>query len=159
MWPDKPLILGLRCDVARRNDSDKPVSTIEHNQAMHEVLLHDERRVRDRLIVVNAKAWFPFCGSSHFSEVLPFQRAKLGKKERINFEFLKLRAEGETPNKPLDLVRHRYSEFAPKATSRPSQSLTTNSREFHGVLARARVNSTPRGAYSAYSASTSSTNT
>src|SRR5690242_7312737 len=51
-----------------------------------------------------------------------------------------------------------YSEFAPNANRRPSQCLTTNSRECHGVLARTRVNSTPRASYSAYSASTSSTN-
>jgi hypothetical protein len=51
-----------------------------------------------------------------------------------------------------------YSGFAPKASRRPSQSFTTNSRERQGVLASARVNSTPRLAYSAYSASASSTN-
>src|SRR5437660_8433341 len=49
-------------------------------------------------------------------------------------------------------------KFAPKASRRPSQSFTTNSRECHGVFASARVNSTPRAAYSAYSASASSTN-
>src|ERR1700721_47359 len=48
--------------------------------------------------------------------------------------------------------------FAPKASRRPSQSLTTNSRERHGMLASARVNSRPRAAYSAYNASASSTN-
>ena len=38
--------------------------------------------------------------------------------------------------------------FAPKASRRPSQSFTTNSREFHGMLASPRVNSTPTAAYS-----------
>jgi hypothetical protein len=53
---------------------------------------------------------------------------------------------------------HRYSGFAPKASRRPSQSFTTNSRERQDVSASARVNSTPRLAYSAYSASASSMN-
>jgi len=39
--------------------------------------------------------------------------------------------------------------FAPKASRRPSQSFTTNSRECHGMLASPRVNSTPWAAYSA----------
>jgi phosphoenolpyruvate phosphomutase-like protein len=34
-------------------------------------------------------------------------------------------------------------KFAPKASRRPSQSFTTNSRECHGVLASPRLNSTP----------------
>ena len=40
-------------------------------------------------------------------------------------------------------------KFAPKASRRPSQSFTTNSRECQGVLPSSRVNSTPRAAYSA----------
>ena len=43
-----------------------------------------------------------------------------------------------------------YSTFAAKASKRPSQSFTTNSPECQGVSARARVNSTPRLAYSAF---------
>ena len=39
--------------------------------------------------------------------------------------------------------------FAPKASNRPSQSFTTNSREFQGMLPSPRTNSTPRAAYSA----------
>ncbi len=42
-----------------------------------------------------------------------------------------------------------YSGFAPKASRRPSQSFTTNSREPQGVSPRPRVNSTPRLANSA----------
>jgi hypothetical protein len=42
----------------------------------------------------------------------------------------------------------RY-KFEPKARRRPSQSLTTNSRERHGMSASSRVNSTPLDAYSA----------
>jgi hypothetical protein len=42
-----------------------------------------------------------------------------------------------------------HYKFEPKASSRPSPSFTTNSREFHGMLARPRVNSTPCAAYSA----------
>ena len=44
---------------------------------------------------------------------------------------------------------HEESRLAPKASRRPSQSFRTNSREFHGMLATSRVNSTPRAAYSA----------
>src|SRR5262249_10264366 len=51
-----------------------------------------------------------------------------------------------------------YFRFAPKASRRPSQSFTTNSRECQGVFARPRVNSTPRVANSAKSASASSMN-
>ena len=48
------------------------------------------------------------------------------------------------------LVRSVWAyKLAPKATKRPSQSFTTNSREFHGMLPSSRVNSTPRAAYSA----------
>jgi hypothetical protein len=43
--------------------------------------------------------------------------------------------------------RENYG-FAPKARRRPSQSFTTNSRDFHGMLATCRVNSTPRATYS-----------
>src|SRR5260370_38603359 len=39
--------------------------------------------------------------------------------------------------------------FAPKASRRPSQSFTTNSRLCHGMLPSPRVNSTPWAAYSA----------
>ena len=46
-------------------------------------------------------------------------------------------------------VRRGYSGFAPKASRRPSQSFTTNSRECQGVLERPRVNSTLRVANSA----------
>jgi hypothetical protein len=44
--------------------------------------------------------------------------------------------------------KHRYKS-EPKASRRPSQSFTTNSRVCHGVLASSRVNSTPLAAYSA----------
>src|SRR6266481_9894571 len=47
--------------------------------------------------------------------------------------------------------------FAPKASRRPSQSFTTNSRQCQGMLPSPRVNSTPWAAYSACSASASST--
>src|SRR5580704_5056591 len=47
-------------------------------------------------------------------------------------------------------VRHEPGyNFAPKASSLPSQSFTTNSRVCHGVSTSPRVNSTPRDAYSA----------
>jgi hypothetical protein len=39
--------------------------------------------------------------------------------------------------------------FAPKASRRPSQSFTTNSRQCHGMLPSRRVNSAPWAAYSA----------
>jgi hypothetical protein len=51
-----------------------------------------------------------------------------------------------------------YFGSAPKASRRPSQSFTTNSRESQGVLSRPRVNATPQAPYSAKSASASSTN-
>ena len=40
-------------------------------------------------------------------------------------------------------------KFEPKASRRPSQSFTTNSRECHGMLPSSRVNSTPLAVYSA----------
>jgi hypothetical protein len=43
----------------------------------------------------------------------------------------------------------RDYRFAPKASRRPSQSFTANSRMCHGVLASPRLNSTPWAAYSA----------
>jgi len=51
-------------------------------------------------------------------------------------------------NSPEATPLQRY-RFAPKASRRPSQSFTTNSRECHGVLPSPRVNSTPWPAYSA----------
>jgi hypothetical protein len=42
-----------------------------------------------------------------------------------------------------------FYRFAPKASRRPSQSFTTNSRQCHGMLPSPRVNSTPWAAYSA----------
>ena len=50
-------------------------------------------------------------------------------------------------------------KFAPKASRRPSQSFTTNSRGCQGVFASPRANSTPRASYSAYSESTPSMST
>src|SRR5579871_5372526 len=48
------------------------------------------------------------------------------------------------------LVDHASLNFvAPNASSRPSQSFTTNSREFHGISPSPRTNSTPFAAYSA----------
>src|SRR5216684_3540425 len=52
----------------------------------------------------------------------------------------------------------RSYRFAPKASRRPSQSFTTNSRLCQGMLPSPGVNSTPWAAYSAKSASASSTN-
>jgi hypothetical protein len=49
----------------------------------------------------------------------------------------------------LEPEDERGYKFAPKARRRPSQSLTTNSRECQGMLARPRANSTSRAAYSA----------
>src|SRR5258708_10931036 len=57
----------------------------------------------------------------------------------------------------VDYTKKTDYKFAPKASRRPSQSFTTNSRERHGVFASPRVNSTPLAAYSAKSASASST--
>src|SRR5687768_13374406 len=45
--------------------------------------------------------------------------------------------------------RRAYSGLAPKASKRPSQSFTTNSRDCHSVFASPRVNSTPRATNSA----------
>jgi len=51
----------------------------------------------------------------------------------------------------FELLRIHYGKdkFAPKASRRPSQSFTANSRVCQGVLPSPRVNSTPRAAYSA----------
>ncbi len=46
-------------------------------------------------------------------------------------------------------LRKSHYKFDPKASKRPSQSFTTNSRDCHGVLASSRTNSTPLAAYSA----------
>src|SRR5271170_5761528 len=43
----------------------------------------------------------------------------------------------------------RTYKFEPKASRRPSQSFTTNSRECQGMFPSSRVNSTPLAAYSA----------
>src|SRR6266581_5981477 len=47
------------------------------------------------------------------------------------------------------LILEEGYRFAPKASRRPSQSFTTNSRLCHGMLPSPRVNSTPWAAYSA----------
>src|SRR4051812_7498552 len=49
----------------------------------------------------------------------------------------------------VDQTMYTHYKFEPKASRRPSQSLTTNSRECHGMLASSRANSTPLAAYSA----------
>ena len=49
---------------------------------------------------------------------------------------------------PVPSRTNRY-KFAPNTINRPSQSFTTNSREFHGILPIPRANSTPRAEYSA----------
>ncbi len=48
---------------------------------------------------------------------------------------------------PYKTLEEDY-RFAPKASRRPSQSFTTNSRVCHGMLPSPRVNSTPWAAYS-----------
>lgn len=72
---------------------------------------------------------------------------------------IRRRAGAAIPRKPI--LRHSPSgrflkrtteedyRFAPKASRRPSQSFTTNSRLCHGTLPSPRVNSTPWAAYSA----------
>ncbi len=49
----------------------------------------------------------------------------------------------------LEQPTEAHYKSEPKASRRPSQSLTTNSRECHGMSAGSRTNSTPRAAYSA----------
>ena len=46
-------------------------------------------------------------------------------------------------------TNERDYKLAPKASRRPSQSFTTNSRQCHGISLSSRVNSTPWAAYSA----------
>ena len=52
-------------------------------------------------------------------------------------------------SRPRKTRHYGEAKFAPKASSRPSQSFTANSRVCQGVLSSPRVNSTPRAAYSA----------
>ncbi len=58
---------------------------------------------------------------------------------------------GGTPGDAVDRrdVYNNFYRFAPKASRRPSQSFTTNSRLCQGMLPSPRVNSTPWAAYSA----------
>ena len=53
------------------------------------------------------------------------------------------------PYPPSVEIEKSSYKFAPKASSRPSQSFTTNSRVCHGVSPSSRANSTPLTAYSA----------
>ena len=67
------------------------------------------------------------------------------------------RARKADPSLPFGMTHTRKSKrtteedyrLAPKASRRPSQSLTTNSRVCHGMLKSPRVNSAPWAAYSA----------
>jgi hypothetical protein len=47
------------------------------------------------------------------------------------------------------MITEEGYRFAPKASKRPSQSFTTNSRQCQGMLPSPRVNSTPWAEYSA----------
>jgi hypothetical protein len=49
----------------------------------------------------------------------------------------------------VDQAWETHYKFEPKANSRPSQSLTTNSRPPHGMSPSSRAISTPLPAYSA----------
>ncbi len=103
------------------------------------------------------KTWqsFDFVSMSEQGDCNNFRIAR----QRLLIQVRKVR------NELANWFRHSFFEprkeanhmFAPKASRRPSQSFTTNSREFHGMSAGPRVNSTPLAAYSAYSASASST--
>jgi hypothetical protein len=76
-------------------------------------------------------------------------RGRIWARSKIGWDFC-MACIGEGRNVPAHFmsVEGAY-RCAPKASRRPSQSFTTNSREFHGMLAIPRANSTPRAAYSA----------